>query len=398
MRLLVCVHTSVIYILFQSSQGSSVVSDDISLPCHVTSMIFPNMSAEEFLAVIKSQQKPDSSSENLRTGYEGVSVGAGKLTKDVCDPYNTSSDKNKRDGQEIEPDCSSVKKYLVENRELCNNDDDKLNLNCDSLNECLPENLHKLYEEGEVMGKGIHEFTRKDICTSETNDNELQTDCDSLNKCADEESLSVENADFDMESRNDLQVNEKEKQLFKRMKYTKQESDPKLIDADNESKEDQNFYKSKFGESSKYLDISASDKPLSDTPQTDSVSPVKVRLSRNQNDYGKYPDNDFKNQSKTTDRIHVGNNKERGQSDSVNDNTIKTSEDFRDGHKSEGSRQVDASGWHFLLTGLHACGDLTPTFLRFFVNCDAAVGLASVGCCYMKISDKRYTEIAYKIT
>ena len=42
----------------------------------------------------------------------------------------------------------------------------------------------------------------------------------------------------------------------------------------------------------------------------------------------------------------------------------------------------------FILTGLHACGDLTPTFLRFFVNCSAAKGLASVGCCYMKLSDR----------
>ena len=44
----------------------------------------------------------------------------------------------------------------------------------------------------------------------------------------------------------------------------------------------------------------------------------------------------------------------------------------------------------FILTGLHACGDLTPTFLRFFVNCSTAKGLASVGCCYMKLSDIRW--------
>ena len=39
----------------------------------------------------------------------------------------------------------------------------------------------------------------------------------------------------------------------------------------------------------------------------------------------------------------------------------------------------------FLLTGLHACGDLTPTMLRVFVNCPQALGLASVACCYMKM-------------
>ncbi|XP_071107262.1 methyltransferase-like protein 25B [Haliotis cracherodii] len=40
----------------------------------------------------------------------------------------------------------------------------------------------------------------------------------------------------------------------------------------------------------------------------------------------------------------------------------------------------------FVLDGLHACGDLTSTLIRMFVNCEAAVGLASVGCCYMKLS------------
>jgi len=40
----------------------------------------------------------------------------------------------------------------------------------------------------------------------------------------------------------------------------------------------------------------------------------------------------------------------------------------------------------FLLAGLHACGDLTPTMMRVFVACPPAVALASVGCCYMKLS------------
>jgi hypothetical protein len=40
----------------------------------------------------------------------------------------------------------------------------------------------------------------------------------------------------------------------------------------------------------------------------------------------------------------------------------------------------------FLLTGLHACGDLTPTMLRVFTSCPDVQGLASVGCCYMKLS------------
>ena len=46
-----------------------------------------------------------------------------------------------------------------------------------------------------------------------------------------------------------------------------------------------------------------------------------------------------------------------------------------------------SSGVSFILTGLHACGDLTPTMLRVFVKCPNSVGLGSVGCCYMKMSD-----------
>jgi len=48
-----------------------------------------------------------------------------------------------------------------------------------------------------------------------------------------------------------------------------------------------------------------------------------------------------------------------------------------------------ASNDGFVLASLHACGDLTPTLLRIFVDCDSAVGLASVGCCYMKLSTSR---------
>ncbi|KAM6910410.1 methyltransferase-like protein 25B [Xenentodon cancila] len=40
----------------------------------------------------------------------------------------------------------------------------------------------------------------------------------------------------------------------------------------------------------------------------------------------------------------------------------------------------------FVLTGLHACGDLSATLLRHFVNCPHVRGITSVACCYMKIS------------
>ncbi|XP_012375942.1 methyltransferase-like protein 25B isoform X1 [Dasypus novemcinctus] len=43
-------------------------------------------------------------------------------------------------------------------------------------------------------------------------------------------------------------------------------------------------------------------------------------------------------------------------------------------------------GARLLLTGLHACGDLSVALLRHFCCCREVVALASVGCCYMKLS------------
>ncbi|XP_061801925.2 methyltransferase-like protein 25B isoform X1 [Nerophis lumbriciformis] len=40
----------------------------------------------------------------------------------------------------------------------------------------------------------------------------------------------------------------------------------------------------------------------------------------------------------------------------------------------------------FVLTGLHACGDLSPTLLRHFVKCPHIRAITSVACCYMKLS------------
>ncbi|KAG9345297.1 hypothetical protein JZ751_009843 [Albula glossodonta] len=40
----------------------------------------------------------------------------------------------------------------------------------------------------------------------------------------------------------------------------------------------------------------------------------------------------------------------------------------------------------FVLTGLHACGDLSATLLRHFASCPDVLGITSVACCYMKIS------------
>ncbi|KAL6488553.1 hypothetical protein MHYP_G00022940 [Metynnis hypsauchen] len=42
----------------------------------------------------------------------------------------------------------------------------------------------------------------------------------------------------------------------------------------------------------------------------------------------------------------------------------------------------------FVLTGLHACGDLSATLLRHFVDCPHVQAITSVACCYMKITTK----------
>ncbi|CAJ1063097.1 protein RRNAD1 [Xyrichtys novacula] len=50
---------------------------------------------------------------------------------------------------------------------------------------------------------------------------------------------------------------------------------------------------------------------------------------------------------------------------------------------------TDLGGYpDFVLTGLHACGDLSATLLRHFVNCPHVRGITSVACCYMKITTK----------
>ena len=39
-----------------------------------------------------------------------------------------------------------------------------------------------------------------------------------------------------------------------------------------------------------------------------------------------------------------------------------------------------------ILAGLHACGDLSATMLRVFVQCPHVKAIASVACCYMKLT------------
>ncbi|XP_044278583.1 protein RRNAD1 isoform X3 [Varanus komodoensis] len=50
--------------------------------------------------------------------------------------------------------------------------------------------------------------------------------------------------------------------------------------------------------------------------------------------------------------------------------------------------RAPAGGQQLLLTGLHACGDLSVALLRQFVRCPRVVGITSVACCYMKLTTK----------
>lgn len=54
--------------------------------------------------------------------------------------------------------------------------------------------------------------------------------------------------------------------------------------------------------------------------------------------------------------------------------------------------QIDTDrpeGSDLILTGLHACGDLSATLLRHFADCPNVRGITSVACCYMKITTEQ---------
>ncbi|XP_025029058.1 protein RRNAD1, partial [Python bivittatus] len=51
-----------------------------------------------------------------------------------------------------------------------------------------------------------------------------------------------------------------------------------------------------------------------------------------------------------------------------------------------------------LLTGLHACGDLSATLLRLFVACPHVVGITSAACCYMKLSTGEVAQPGYPLS
>ncbi|EPS72956.1 hypothetical protein M569_01800, partial [Genlisea aurea] len=56
-------------------------------------------------------------------------------------------------------------------------------------------------------------------------------------------------------------------------------------------------------------------------------------------------------------------------------------------HDSASALRTNA-GSSFLLAGLHACGDLSVTMLRTFVECEDVKALVSIGCCYNLLSEE----------
>lgn len=63
--------------------------------------------------------------------------------------------------------------------------------------------------------------------------------------------------------------------------------------------------------------------------------------------------------------------------------------DYCDTHKAHGMSSVNTLSpfkSRCVLTGLHACGDLSVAMLRHFARCPSVVGITSVACCYMKLT------------
>ncbi|CAK8693860.1 unnamed protein product [Clavelina lepadiformis] len=68
-------------------------------------------------------------------------------------------------------------------------------------------------------------------------------------------------------------------------------------------------------------------------------------------------------------------------------------EDLR---KAAGGNSADNR--HFLLTGLHACGDLSATMVRLFKESSSIKSLISVSCCYMKLTTDCINNDACDVT
>ena len=59
----------------------------------------------------------------------------------------------------------------------------------------------------------------------------------------------------------------------------------------------------------------------------------------------------------------------------------------------EKEQSEDDEELHYVLVGLHTCGNLATTMLRLFAESKVLVGLVSVGCCYMKLSETENPQL-----
>lgn len=127
--------------------------------------------------------------------------------------------------------------------------------------------------------------------------------------------------------------------------------------------------------------------PVCDGPPTPS-GPSKKRL--------RACDHQLRSNATQTSRSN-GSTHSGGLAQDLNKNTAKM--EFSEGNCCSVNHPVDEeaanqeetilqSSPDFVLTGLHACGDLSATLLRHFVSCPHVRSITSVACCYMKITTK----------
>ncbi|XP_060572310.1 methyltransferase-like protein 25B [Ruditapes philippinarum] len=290
-----------------AAKGKS--SEQVPLPCHVTSMIYPNMTAEEFIAIITSQCQENYDTETIRQPFVSNSMNVRDKDSEinrVCAYDVTNKDLALRIDHKNEPDDASCD-------DLESNNEPVHHEMINRLNEC-----NKRTQDNSQLLEGI-----KDIKYAKVESQIAQDGCLKLENCS--ESVTQSNIVTISDTTSKSNFNENEKSKTQSIK----------CDIKNDH-------------------VLSCNSVETTTEGCDScVNP--------------FDDNDFKSRHNTQ---------------------LSTGQDYSVACKSEVTGHLDVDNWKFMLTGLHACGDLTPTFLRFFVNCQAAVGLASVGCCYMKISDE----------
>ncbi|XP_030606000.1 methyltransferase-like protein 25B [Archocentrus centrarchus] len=129
---------------------------------------------------------------------------------------------------------------------------------------------------------------------------------------------------------------------------------------------------------------------VSEGPQTPSgPSKKKLRGSEQQGSFHviqtSYAHSDAKSQESELSKQQKSNKK--SEEELADENCCSCTQSvYQEGVNSE---VVRLQGYpDFVLTGLHACGDLSATLLRHFVNCPYVRGITSVACCYMKITTK----------